>query len=96
MQTPSHKELLDAGCHFGHLKKKWNPKMRPYIFAERNGIHVIDLGATIAGLEQTAKALRSMAKAGKRILYVGTKKQSRDIIAKAADSVTLQSVGWVV
>jgi len=92
MQTPSHKELLDAGCHFGHLKKKWNPKMRPYIFAERNGIHVIDLGATIAGLEQTAKALRSMAKAGKRILYVGTKKQSRDIIAKAADSVGMPYV----
>ncbi len=92
MQTLTHKDLLDAGCHFGHLKKKWNPKMRPYIFAERNGIHVIDLHATLTGLEQAAKALRSMAKAGKRILFVGTKKQSREIIANAAKSVGMPYV----
>jgi len=58
MQTPTYKELLDAGCHFGHLKRKWNPKMRSYIFMERKGIHVIDLNRTIASLEETGKALR--------------------------------------
>lgn len=92
MQTLTHKDLLDAGCHFGHLKRKWNPKMRQYIFAERNGIHVIDLNATLECLEHSAKALRSMAKAGKKILFVGTKKQSREIIANAAKSVGMPYV----
>jgi small subunit ribosomal protein S2 len=84
MQTPSHKELLDAGCHFGHMKRKWNPKMSPYIFMERKGIHVIDLNRTIEGLETAGKALRQMAKSGKKIMLVGTKKQASDIISKAA------------
>ena len=87
MQTPSHKELLDAGCHFGHLKRKWNPKMRPYIFMERKGIHVIDLNTTITNMEVAAKAMRQMAKSGKKILFVGTKKQAREIVANAAKSV---------
>lgn len=92
MQTPNYKDLLDAGCHFGHLKRKWNPKMRQYIFAERNGIHVIDLNSTLACMEHAGKALRSMAKAGKKILFVGTKKQSRSIIAEAANSVGMPYV----
>lgn len=87
MQTPTHKELLDAGCHFGHLKRKWNAKMRPFIFMERRGIHVIDLNATLQHLETAAKAMRQMAKSGKKILFVGTKKQAREIVAKAAQSV---------
>lgn len=92
MQTPSHKELLDAGCHFGHMKKKWNPKMSPYIFMERKGIHVIDLNRTIEGLETAAKALRQMAKSGKKIMFVGTKKQAREIISEAAQSVGMPYV----
>ncbi|BDS14578.1 30S ribosomal protein S2 [Aureispira anguillae] len=92
MQTPSHKELLDAGCHFGHMKRKWNPKMSPYIFMERKGIHVIDLNRTIEGLETAAKALRQMAKSGKKIMFVGTKKQAREIISEAAKSVGMPYV----
>ncbi|MGH1338528.1 MAG: 30S ribosomal protein S2 [Aureispira sp.] len=92
MQTPSHKELLDAGCHFGHMKRKWNPKMSPYIFMERKGIHVIDLNRTIEGLEKSAKVLRQMAKSGKKIMFVGTKKQGREIIAEAAQSVGMPYV----
>ncbi|MFK7799956.1 MAG: 30S ribosomal protein S2 [Aureispira sp.] len=92
MQTPSHKELLDAGCHFGHMKRKWNPKMSPYIFMERKGIHVIDLNRTIEGLEKAAKALRQMAKSGKKIMFVGTKKQGREIVAEAAQSVGMPYV----
>lgn len=92
MQTPSYKELLDAGCHFGHMKRKWNPKMSPYIFMERKGIHVIDLNRTQESLEQAAKALRQMAKSGKKILFVGTKKQGRAIVAEAAKSVGMPYV----
>jgi len=92
MQTPTHKELLDAGCHFGHMKRKWNPKMSPYIFMERKGIHVIDLNRTIEGLEQAAKALRQMAKSGKKVMFVATKKQAREIVADAAKSVNMPFV----
>ncbi len=92
MQTPSHKELLDAGCHFGHLKRKWNPKMSPYIFMERKGIHVIDLNRTSECLEVAGKALRQMAKSGKKIMFVGTKKQGREIIVNAAKSVGMPYV----
>lgn len=92
MQTPTHKELLDAGCHFGHMKRKWNPKMSPYIFMERKGIHVIDLNRTIEGLEQAGKALRQMAKSGKKIMFVATKKQAREIVAEAANSVNMPFV----
>ena len=92
MQTPTYKDLLDAGCHFGHMKRKWNPKMRPYIFVERKGIHVIDLNRTLESLERSANALRQMAKSGKKILFVGTKKQARGIIEEAARSVGMPFV----
>ena len=74
MNKPTHKELLDAGCHFGHMKRKWNAHMLPYIFAERKGIHIIDLNRTSDNLEIAAKAMKSIAKSGRKILFVGTKK----------------------
>lgn len=92
MQTPSYKELLEAGCHFGHMTRKWNPKMREFIFMERKGIHVIDLNRTAERLEELGKVVRSMAKAGKKILFVGTKKQAREIVKKAAESVGMPFV----
>ncbi len=79
-----HQQLLEAGVHFGHLKKKWNPKMLPYIFAEKNGIHIIDLNKTIEGLDEAASALKSIAKSGKKIMFVATKKQAKEIVADAA------------
>jgi len=75
-------ELLDAGVHFGHLTRKWNPAMAPYIFMERNGIHIIDLHKTVAKLDEAAAALKQVAKSGKRILFVATKKQAKDIVAE--------------
>jgi small subunit ribosomal protein S2 len=80
-------ELLDAGCHFGHLKRKWNPKMAPYIFMERNGIHIIDLNKTSVKLDEAAAAIKQIAKSGKRVLFVATKKQAKEIVANAAKSV---------
>ena len=79
-----HQQLLEAGVHFGHLKKKWNPKMLPYIFAEKNGIHIIDLNKTIEGLDEAAAALKSIAKSGKKIMFVATKKQAKEIVVDAA------------
>ncbi len=79
-----HQQLLEAGVHFGHLKKKWNPKMLPFIFAEKNGIHIIDLNKTIDGLDEAANALKSIAKSGKKIMFVATKKQAKEIVAEAA------------
>jgi len=84
MNKPTYKELLDAGVHFGHLKKKWNPKMSPYIFMERKGIHIIDLNRTSEGLDRAANAMRALAKSGKKVLFVATKKQARDIVTDAA------------
>lgn len=92
MEKPTYKELLDAGVHFGHLKKKWNPRMSPYIFAERKGIHLIDLNRTTECLDRAGKAAQQMAKAGKKILFVATKKQARDIVADAARSVGMPYV----
>lgn len=92
MKLPEYKELLDAGVHFGHLKSKWNPKMRPNIFMERKGIHIIDLNRTSESLEKAANAARQMAKAGKKIMFVATKKQARDIVANAARSVNMPFV----
>jgi small subunit ribosomal protein S2 len=92
MERPTYKELLDAGVHFGHLKKKWNPKMSPYIFMERKGIHIIDLNRTIDCMERAATAMRSMARAGKKVMFVATKKQARDIVADAARSVGMPHV----
>lgn len=82
MPRTNFKELLDAGVHFGHLKRKWNPNMAPYIFMERNGIHIIDLEKTIVKIEEAASALKQIAKSGRKILFVATKKQAREIIAE--------------
>lgn len=87
-----HQQLLEAGVHFGHLRKKWNPKMLPYIFAEKNGIHIIDLNKTIEGLEESAAALKSIAKSGKKIMFVATKKQAKEIVAEAAEKVNMPFV----
>jgi small subunit ribosomal protein S2 len=87
-----HQQLLEAGVHFGHLKKKWNPKMLPYIFAEKNGIHIIDLNKTIDGLEEAAAALKSIAKSGKKIMFVATKKQAKEIVAEAAQKANMPYV----
>ncbi len=82
-------QLLEAGVHFGHLKKKWNPKMLPYIFAEKKGIHIIDLNKTAESLQEAAAALKSIAKSGKKIMYVATKKQAKEIVADAARRVNM-------
>lgn len=85
-------QLLEAGAHFGHLKRKWNPAMAPYIFMERNGIHIIDLYKTIAKAEEAAAALKQMAKSGKKILFVGTKKQAQKVVETRAQSVNMPYV----
>jgi len=87
-----HQHLLEAGVHFGHLKKKWNPKMLPYIFAEKNGIHIIDLNKTIEGLDEAAAALKSIAKSGKKIMFVATKKQAKEIVVEAAQKANMPYV----
>lgn len=84
--------LLKAGCHFGHLKRKWNPAMAPYIFMERNGIHIIDLHKTVDMIEEAADALRQIAKSGKKILFVATKRQAKDIVAEKATAVGMPYV----
>ena len=92
MANPTFDQLLEAGCHFGHLKRKWNPAMAPYIFMERNGIHIIDLYKTEAKLAEAANVLRGMAKAGKKVLFVATKKQAKQVIADLASSVGMPYV----
>ena len=92
MQTPSFDQLLEATCHFGHLKRKWNPAMAPYIFMERNGIHIIDLYKTQAKLEEAAAALKNIAKSGKKELFVATKKQAKQVVADRAASVGMPYV----
>jgi small subunit ribosomal protein S2 len=92
MQKPTYKELLDAGCHFGHMRRKWNPKMTPYIFMEHKGIHLIDLNRTAECLERAALAAKSLAKGGKKIMFVATKKQAREIVMAAAQSVGMPFV----
>jgi len=87
-----HQQLLEAGVHFGHQKKKWNPKMLPYIFTEKNGIHIIDLHKTIEGLQESAAALKSIAKSGKKIMFVATKKQAKEIVAEAAAKANMPYV----
>lgn len=84
MNKPTYNELLEAGVHYGHLKRKWNPKMLPYIFMERKGIHIIDLNRTSECLDRAAYAMKQMAKSGKKILFVATKKQAKDIVANSA------------
>ena len=80
-------QLLEAGCHFGHLKRKWNPAMAPYIYMERNGIHIIDLNKTAVKIEEAAEALKNIARSGRKILFVSTKKQGQEIIAAKAQEV---------
>ena len=92
MQTPNFDQLLDATCHFGHLKRKWNPAMAPYIFMERNGIHIIDLYKTQAKLEEAAVALKNIAKEGKKVLFVATKKQAKQVVCDRATSVGMPYV----
>lgn len=92
MSKVSFEQLLEAGVHFGHLKRKWNPKMAPYIFDERKGIHIIDLNKTVAKLEVAGAAMKQIAKSGKKILFVATKKQAKDIIATGAASVNMPYV----
>lgn len=92
MARSNYKELLEAGVHFGHLKRKWNPNMAPYIFMERNGIHVIDLHKTVAKAEEAAAALKQIAKSGKKILFVSTKKQARESIETRVKEVNMPFV----
>ena len=92
MAIPTYNELLDAGVHFGHLKKKWNPKMSPYIFMERKGIHIIDLNRSLECLDKAANAMKQIAKSGRKIMFVATKKQARQIVSEAARSVGMPFV----
>ena len=85
----SFEQLLEAGCHFGHLKRKWNPAMAPYIFMERNGIHIIDLNKTALKIDEAAEALKNIAKSGRKILFVGTKKQAQEVVAAKAQEVAM-------
>ncbi len=89
MARANFEELLEAGVHFGHLKRKWNPNMAPYIFMERNGIHIIDLYKTAAKIEEAAAALKQVAKSGKKVLFVATKKQAKDIVAQEVKKVDM-------
>jgi len=92
MSKVNFEELLQAGVHFGHLKRKWNPKMAPYIFMERNSIHIIDLHKTVAKLEEASAALSQIAKSGKKIMFVATKKQAKDIVAEKAEKINMPYV----
>ena len=92
MQKISFDELLDAGVHFGHLKRKWNPNMAPYIFMEKNGIHIIDLHKTVSMLEEAASAMKQIAKSGRKILFVATKKQAKDIVAERVSKINMPYV----
>lgn len=92
MSRTNFDQLLQAGCHFGHLRRKWNPAMAPYIFMERNGIHIIDLNKTVAKVDEAAEALKEIAKTGKKILFVATKKQAKDTVAEKAASINMPYV----
>ena len=92
MSRTNFDQLLQAGCHFGHLRRKWNPAMAPYIFMERNGIHIIDLNKTVAKVDEAAEALKEIAKTGKKILLKKKKKQAKDVVAEKAASVNMPYV----
>jgi len=92
MARTNFDQLLQAGCHFGHLKRKWNPAMAPYIYTERNGIHIIDLHKTVAKIDEAADALKQIAKSGKKILFVATKKQTKEVVAEKASSINMPYV----
>jgi small subunit ribosomal protein S2 len=89
MTNITHQELLEAGVHYGHMRKKWNPSMAPYIFMEKNGIHIIDLNKTIAKLNEAASALKQIAKSGKKVLFVATKKQAKDVVSEKVKEVNM-------
>ena len=92
MPRTNFQELLEAGAHFGHLARKWNPKMAPYIFIERNGIHIIDLHKSVVKIDEAAEAMKELARSGRKILFVATKKQAKDVIAEKAASVNMPYV----
>ena len=92
MSRTNFQDLLDAGVHFGHLKRKWNPKMAPYIFMEKNGIHIIDLHKTVVKIDEAAGMMKQLAHAGRKILFVATKKQAKDIVAECAQKVNMPYV----
>ena len=92
MARTNFDQLLQAGCHFGHLKRKWNPAMAPYIYTERNGIHIIDLHKTVVKIDQAADALKQIAKSGKKVLFVATKKQTKEVVAEKAASINMPYV----
>ena len=92
MSRTNFEQLLDAGAHFGHLARKWNPKMAPYIFIERNGIHIIDLHKTVVMIDTAAEVLKDMARSGRKVLFVATKKQAKDVVAEKAAAVNMPFV----
>lgn len=92
MASTNYKELLDAGVHFGHLTRKWDPKMSPYIFMEKNGIHIIDLNKTLVAIEEAAAAIKQIAKSGRKILFVATKKQAQEIVTEEAKRLKMPYV----
>ncbi|MBR5063857.1 MAG: 30S ribosomal protein S2 [Bacteroidales bacterium] len=92
MSRTNFDQLLDAGAHFGHLARRWNPKMAPYIFIERNGIHIIDLHKTVVKIDEAAEFLKEMARSGRKVLFVATKKQAKDVVAEKAAAVNMPSV----
>jgi small subunit ribosomal protein S2 len=92
MAQLSYNDLLDAGVHFGHLTRKWDPKMAPYIFMEKNGIHIIDLNKTISSLEEASSALRAIVRSGRKVMFVATKKQAQEIVTTEADKLKMPYV----
>lgn len=92
MANLDYKDLLDAGVHFGHLKRKWDPKMAPYIFMERNGIHIIDLNKTLASLEEASNAIKQVVRSGRKVMFVATKKQAKDIVTEEAQRLKMPYV----
>ncbi|OFY89865.1 MAG: 30S ribosomal protein S2, partial [Bacteroidetes bacterium RIFOXYA2_FULL_33_7] len=92
MARTNFDELLEAGVHFGHLKRKWNPSMAPYIFMEKNGIHIIDLHKTVAKIDEAANALKQIAQSGRKILFVATKKQAKELVAEKVKAINMPYV----
>ncbi|HXB41369.1 MAG TPA: 30S ribosomal protein S2, partial [Bacteroidia bacterium] len=92
MSRTSFNELLEVGAHFGHMRSKWNPAMAPYIFAEKNGIHIIDLNKTVVKIEEASNALKQLARSGKKILFVATKKQAKEIVAEKVKNIGMPYV----
>ena len=92
MAQIEYKDLLDAGVHFGHLTRKWDPRMAPYIFMEKNGIHIIDLNKTLVSLDYAATAIRNIAKSGRKVMFVATKKQAQEIVTTEAERLKMPFV----